>query len=305
MRLICFPLFLVGLTLSATANYSLQIGNVTWAGGPGGYNCFSTTEYPNTVTFTITKTTSGTRTYAVTAGPSATTGNYNRQLRSGANRLNYQLYTTSARNYALKAPVSAQASEVIGGTSNAKVGTVFPLSFVFHVSPNQMVPPGTYTDQVTVSIYRRYNDTAAPRDTRTVTLTVVVVPAAILSLVPTGSGFSGTTSHNLHFENLARNQSLGCDLLVRKNTGCTITFSSFNRGVMKAIPTPTADSIPYDCTVNSILLNLANAAQISLPTGVSPSQDGNRLPINVTIGDPTDAAAGNYQDQIVITLLAQ
>ena len=237
-------LFLLAAGLNvATAQYSLQIGNVTWTGSPGGYNCFSSTEYPNTVNFTLTKTGNGNRSYAVAAGPSTTTGNYNRQLRSGANRLDYQLYTSSARSFALKAPPTATANEVISGSSNAKSGTVLPLDFTFFIPPNQLVLPGIYTDQITVSVYRSYNDTRGPMDTRTITIRAVVISGAILSLVPTGSGFSGNTSQNLNFGTLTQDKSLGCDLLIRKNTSCNITFSSINSGVMKAIPTPTSDQV--------------------------------------------------------------
>ena len=305
MRCFLLGLILFGTMLdAAVAQYSLQIGNVAWVGSPGGYSCFSSAEYPNTVNFTITKTEAGNRRYAVTAGPSATTGTYNRQLRSGVSRLNYQLYTTSARSFVLKAPTSATANEVISGSSNAGVGTAIPLSFTFYIPPNQLVLPGTYTDQITVSIYRSYSDTHAPVNTRTITLTVVVVPAAILSLVPSGSGFSGSTSQNLNFGTLTPGKSLGCDLLVRKNTGCNISFSSLNGGVMRLIPSPTSDAVAYSCTVNGSLLNLATPAQLSLPAGLSPSQEGNRLPIHITIGDPGNAAAGDYQDQITITVVA-
>ena len=305
MRHFIFSLFLLSIVSDAAdAQYSLQIGNVNWTGSPGGYNCFSSTEYPNTVNFTITKTENGKRAYAVTAGPSANTGNYTRQLASGPNRLDYQLYTTSARNFVLKAPTVATAGEVISGSSNAKSGTVFPLSFTLYIPPSQLVLPGTYTDQVSIRIYQSYNDTGVLMDSRTITITAVVIPGAALSLVPTGSGFSASTSQNLNFGNLALGQNQGCDLLVRKNTGCNITFSSLNGGVMKIIPTPTADQVPYACTVNGSLLNLATTAQMNLPSGVSPSQDGNRLPINITIGDPADASAGDYQDQIIITVVA-
>jgi spore coat protein U-like protein len=305
MRRRLLNLFFLGLSLQvARAQYSLQIGNVTWSGSPGGYSCFSSTEYPNTVNFTITKTAPGNRAYAVTAGPSSTTGDYARQLASGADRLNYQLYTTSTRNFVLKAPPAATLNEVIHGSSKDSVGTVIPLAFTLFIPPGQLVLPGSYSDTVSIRIYHNYDDNGAPMDSRTITLTAFVIPAAILSLVPTGSSFSGGTSHNLNFGTLSLGQMLGCDLLIRKNTSCSVTLNSVNNGVMKLIPTPTADEVTYSCTVNGNLLNFATPAQFSLPPGVSPAPDGNRLPINVTIGDPSGAAAGDYQDQIIITLVA-
>ncbi len=304
MRHVLLLLFLLGPAFTAAANYRLQIGNVLWNGSPGGYNCFSSSEYPNTVNFFLTKTKPGNRSYAVTAGPSANTGDYQRQLAAGTDRLNYQLYTSSARSFILKAPPTATPGEVISGGGNDREGTVIPLSFTFNIPPNQLVLPGTYTDQITVSIYDRYNDNGAPFDTRTITFTVVVAAGASLSLVPSGSGFSSHSSQNMNFGSLSQGQNLGCDLLVRKNAGCSLAFSSRNGGVMKMIPTPTADQVPYSCTVSGNPLPLANPAQINLPAGVSPSQDGNRLPVRITIGDLGSAAAGDYQDEITITLVA-
>src|SRR6267142_1343872 len=146
-------LLLLSALSSRAATYSLQISDVTWMGSPGGYDCFTSAAYPNTVNFTITKTANGRKSYAVTAGTSANTGSYTRQLRAGGSRLNYQLYTTSAMNYALKAPPTALANEVLSGSLPGPAGQVIPLSFVFFIPPGQVVPPGTYTDQVTISIY--------------------------------------------------------------------------------------------------------------------------------------------------------
>lgn len=304
MRHPLLVLFLLGPVFHAVADYTLQIGTVVWTGSPGGYNCFSSVEYPNTVNFFLTKTKPGNRSYAVTAGPSANTGTYQRQLASGAERLNYQLYTSSARSFVLKAPPTATAGEVISGLTNDREGTLIPLAFTFNIPPNQIVLPGTYTDQVTVSVYDRYNDTGAPFDTRTISLTVVVTAGATLSLVPSGSGFSESTSQNMNFGSLSAGQNLGCDLLVRKNTGCTLTFSSRNGGVMKMIPKPTEDRVPYSCTVGGNPLQLDKPVQINLPSGVSPSQEGNRLPVRITIGNLGNAEAGDYQDEITINLIA-
>jgi spore coat protein U-like protein len=296
---------LLGLLLTGSfavgQTYSLQIGNVTWVGSPGGYNCFNNTAYPNTVNFTITKLTYGSSTYAVTAGPSANTGNYTRQLASGGNRLNYQLYTSSAMSYVLEAPPTANANQVISGTSTARPGTVMPLSFTFYIPPNQLVAPGTYSDQITMSIYRSYNDNGSPQATATILFSATVASGAILCLVPTGSSFnSGSTSQTLNFGTLAQGQSLSCDLLVLKNTSCTVTFNSANLGVLKMTPA-TSDQIPYTCTVNGTALNLATTATLSLPTGVSTG-NGTRLPINITIGNLGFPAAGNYSDTITVTV---
>ena len=295
-------LLLGAIFCSNAQNYTLQIGNIIWLGGPGGYNPFSTTDYPNTVNFTITKNANGNKSYSVMAGTSATSGSYTRQMASGANRLNYQLYTTSAMTYVLEAPTVATVNEAINGKTNAKAGTVIPLSFLFYVPPGQVVAAGTYTDTVIVGIYNAFNSTS-PMTSKSITITTVVAASAALSIVPTGSAFSTSTSQTLAFGTLATGQALGCDLLIKQNTSATVTFSSANHGVMKAIPTPDADQIPYTFAANGITLNLASTANLLLPTGVSTT--GTRLPINVTIGNISEAGAGNYQDQVTITVTAR
>ena len=293
---------LLGALFSSNAqNFTLQLANITWVGGPGGYNPFSATAYPNTINFTITKNSTGSRSYSVMAGTSATSGNYNRQMASGANRLNYQLYTTSAMTYVLQAPTIATANNDINGTSSAARGTVIPLSFLFYVPPNQVVAAGTYSDTVIVGIYNAYNS-PTPMTSKSITITTVVAASADLSIVPTGSAFSTSTSQTLAFGTLATGQVLGCDLLVKKNTSTTVTFNSANHGVMKAIPTPAADQIPYTFVANGTTLNLASTANLALPTGVNAT--GMRLPISVTIGSLSGVGAGNYQDQVTITVTA-
>ncbi len=294
---------LLGAILGGNAqNYTLQIANLIWVGGPGGYNPFSATAYPNTINFTITKNVSGkSKTYSVMAGTSTTSGSYNRQMASGTSRLNYQLYTDGTMSYPLEAPTTATANNAISGTSSAAVGTVIPLTFTFYVPPGQVVAAGTYSDTVTFGIYTAYN-TANPMTSKSITITTVVAASAALSIVPSGSAFSTSTSQTLAFGTLATGQSLGCDLLVKQDTTATVTFSSANGGVMKAIPTPDSNQIPYTFVANGTTLNLASAANVLLPAGVSTS--GTRVPIRVTIGDISAAAAGNYQDQITVTVTA-
>lgn len=296
----------VSLLDAMAANYTIQIGNVNWSGSAGGYACFSGTAYPNTVNFTITKSAGGRQTYAVTAGPSQNTGNYTRQLRSGGNLLNYALFTTSAMTYQLKAPTTALATEVISGSVAGRNSQVIPLSFVFYIAPGQVVPPGTYTDQITFGVYPAYNSTGAPDVTQTITLSVVVAAGAAISIVPTGSAFNGSAPQlTLDFGALQTGQTKSCDVLIKQNNNCTVNYSSANSGVLKQIPTPTADQVPYTLSSSGLNLNLAQPGSITLPSGVSPQPNGNRYPISITIGTLGNPAAGTYQDQITISVVAQ
>jgi hypothetical protein len=303
-------LIMVSLCLAAMgcagADYSLQISDVTWIGSPGGYDCFSSAAYPNTVDFTITKNATGRKSYAVTAGPSMNTGSYTRRLRSGSMSLDYQIYTTSTMNYIMKAPLAAQPNEVLSGSVPGKGGQVVPLSFVFFIPPGQVVAPGNYTDQVTFSIYDAYNSINAPQVTKIVTLRVAVAASAAMSIVPTGGSFnSSRPQYTLNFGALSTGQRQSCDVLIKQNNNCTVFYSSANRGVLKQVPVPSSDQIPYTCSAAGSLIDLSQPGNIGLPGGISPGSDGARYPIEITIGNIDGASAGNYEDQITLTVQAQ
>ena len=293
-----------GALCAGAQTYTLQIGNISWSGSPGGYNCFSSTAYPNTINFTITHNQSGAATYAVTAGISTSSGSYNRQLASGGYRLNYQLYTTSAITYVLQAPMTATPNNVISGSNSTK-NTVIPLSFTFFVPPGQAVPPGTYTDTVTIGIYSAYNS-LSPMTTQTITISVVVAAAAAVSIVPTGGPFNSANPQlTLNFGTLSVGQIQSCDVLIKQNNNCTVFYSSANNGVLKEIPIPTTDAIPYTCVAGGLTLDLSHPGSVPLPPGLSPAPDGNRYSVTITIGNLSNPSAGTYQDQITLTVQAQ
>lgn len=288
------------------ANYTLQIANVSWSGSAGGYACFSSTAYPNTVNLTITKAVNGRANYAVTAGPSQNTGNYTRQLASGGNTLNYALYTTSAMTYQLKAPTVAIANEVISGSLAGQNSQIVPLSFIFYIPPGQVVPPGTYTDRIVFSVYPAYNSTGTPDTTVTVTFSVVVAAGAAISIVPTGGAFNSSAPQlTMDFGTLQTGAAKSCDVLIQQNNNCTVNYSSANNGVLKQSSPSVTDEIPYTVSASGLSIELTQPNSITLAPGVSPQPNGNRFPVTVTIGTVGNPAAGTYSDQITITVVAQ
>ncbi len=296
--LIIILLFSVNTALlgANSGAYILQLNSISRS-----YNCFSDLAYPNIINFSVTKTRNDSATYAVSAGPSENTGTYNRQMASGANRLNYQLYTSPAMNSVLKAPPEANINEVISGLVVAQAPQTIPLVLTVFIPPSQIVAPGTYTDQVTFGVYTTYNDIGAAQDTRTLTLTVIVSSGVALSIVPAGSGFSSSTHQSLDFGELANGQIKSCDLVLHRNTGCIVTLDSANHGVLKLIPA-TADKIVYTCQCNGALLDLNSSANLNFSSDISTNMNESRMPIAFTIGTVEKASAGKYQDQITITL---
>ena len=188
--------------------------------------------------------------------------------------------------------------------ANRRSDTLY--AFIFYIPPGQVVPPGTYTDRITFSVYPAYNSVGTPYTTVTITFSAVVAAGAVVSIVPTGGSFNSSAPQlTLDFGTLQTGQTKGCDVLIKQNNNCTVNYSSANNGVLKQTPTPTADLIPYTCSASGLNINLTQPGSIALPPGVSPQPDGTRYPLAITIGAVGSPAAGTYQDQITISVVAQ
>ena len=86
---------------------------------------------------------SGTLTFALDGGGS---GDINaRQMRQGANRLNYQIYRTSSRSAVFGTGADAQGKILIGTQTGS-------LTVYGRIPKNQVVPDGAYTDIVNITL---------------------------------------------------------------------------------------------------------------------------------------------------------
>ena len=86
---------------------------------------------------------SGTLTFALDGGGS---GDINaRQMRQGANRLNYQIYRTSSRTAVFGTGADAQGKILIGTQTGS-------LTVYGRIPKNQVVPDGVYTDIVNITL---------------------------------------------------------------------------------------------------------------------------------------------------------
>ena len=86
---------------------------------------------------------SGTLTFALDGGGS---GDINaRQMRQGANRLNYQIYRTSSRSAVFGTGADAQGKILIGTQTGS-------LTVYGRIPKNQVVPDGVYTEIVNITL---------------------------------------------------------------------------------------------------------------------------------------------------------
>ena len=126
----------VAATALAFGNYTPTAGNVV-----------------NTSTISIACT-SGTP-YTMTVGPGSTTGGTitQRLMTNGTQTLQYNLYTSNTYATLLGDGTTSGSSKVTGtGAGLASLATTTVYGQLPDIAANQAVPPGAYTDTVTVSV---------------------------------------------------------------------------------------------------------------------------------------------------------
>jgi spore coat protein U-like protein len=121
------------LSSCALSGGTLSFGDYT-SGQPTDLDVDGTINYVNC---------SGTLTFALDGGGS---GNINaRQMRQGTSRLNYQIYRTASRTAVFGTGADAQGKILIG----TQTGT---LTVYGRIPKSQIVPDGTYTDIVNITL---------------------------------------------------------------------------------------------------------------------------------------------------------
>lgn len=133
----------MGISATVLSACSINANNLAF----GNYNPTSATPTDATSTIDVICTTGTSYTVALNAGTTSGTTVSTRKMASGANRLDYALYSDSAR--------STNWGNTPGtDTPAATVAGVIPSTFTVYgrVAAQQNVPAGSYTDTVTITV---------------------------------------------------------------------------------------------------------------------------------------------------------
>ena len=222
--------------------------------------------------------------------------------------VSYAMYSpaaTLANRLSLTGAPTSQ-SQVLSGNfpSTASRTATITLDFAFVVSPTTLPPPGTYIATINESVYAStYLPSGTVYATKTLTVTVTVGSLYGVSVVPTGSAFSSTsTNQPLNFGLLAPGQSLGADILVRSNVSYSLLLSSSNSSSLVNLADP-ASLIGYTMTSNGGAVPLA-AGSATIASGAAATYSpAVRYDVIATIAPfSTYPSEGSYADTITITL---
>jgi spore coat protein U-like protein len=222
----------------------------------------------------------------------------------GGTVLSYQIFDTVASGVIVKDLDAAPDG------SGLLTGRTFfndsPQNFDVIVYQGQLVPPGVYSDLVTLSVYDSSDGTPTISDQEPLPISVTVAPFVSIAVVDTGGLFDPASDNILlDFGSLALGVQRSLDLLVVANIDYVVTVDSTNQGALALLPPGDGSTVPYTFEVDGIFQNLSSGtAQVLNGSGPTPLA-GNRHTFAFEIGDPTGATSGVYEDNLTITVTAQ
>jgi hypothetical protein len=223
------------------------------------------------------------------------------QAQADGATLNYQVLGESGP---VTQGLAAPPGTLPGGSAVANITVGARQTHTVHsivsVGDGQVVGPGTYTDRLTLGLYRAagtgYTKVAdAP-------LTVTISVNSQMTLAVAGGGRKTT----LNFGDFVDGATRSVNLLAYSNQGFRLVVRSDNAGVMKPIDRVALAEgqwrVPYTIAVNrSGPVDLSRHRAISLGQGAT-AKSGLAIPIDVQIGSTKGQRAGIYRDVITVAI---
>ncbi len=236
------------------------------------------------------------------------TGNansYNRKVFQGSSSMSYTLEKINPSGTLKAFGDHSGSNEFL--SSSIDYNQSINLQGVFKIPVQGGLPnKGLYQDVVNVTAYGYNNDNANQQGmTKQLVINVQVQDFMELSIVPVGAAHDGSsTSAILNFGQLAQNQELAADLIVRANSGYRVKVGSQNNGSFKHATLNTTIPYQFFFAGNTINLNGTNGNPTNaVYNSNSTPASGNRYNMKVRVGAlASNQANGDYTDIITVTI---
>jgi spore coat protein U-like protein len=121
-------------------------------------------------------------------------------------------------------------------------------------------------------------------------------------MVDTGAKFDkNDTAQTLNFGTMTSGKTLGFDIVLKHNDGYKLSLASSNSGKMKRLNG--SQTVSYILKINGSPVSFPGTSSILVATGLGKNPTGGtRLPVSVSLGNLSTAAAGNYRDVVSVTV---
>lgn len=173
------------------------------------------------------------------------------------------------------------------------------LGFRWRVTKGQMVPPGHYSDTVTLRLYEAGTATLLDDAALTFTATVGSVVQANLA----GADVTSPYNYSMDFGTLETGERKSVDVDVTANTDYRVTIESEKGGVLQGPQKHGSTqywTVPYTANFAGATVDLTSGPaqrDFAAPAGGSASHT-----FEVTIGEVSGRRAGTYSDLVTITV---
>lgn len=292
---------------SSTTACDLRLVNVhtvTYRGASArGYDPYSSANGVTMVEFGLSNSSTEGCAYAIGFSTGAS-GSYERRASGPSGSLRYNVYASpSAGAEPLRDVPEATSSTLIEGTIAGKQ-TNKTFRFYVDVPARQNAGPGTYADQLKVSVYTMSSGTpSVPEDSADFAVQIPV-PAVVNVQIQAGGvrvPLAGA-SLSIDFGNLEPHERRHFDLFVQGNTPYRVEVVSQNAGKL-VLDEQARDhnTIPYSLAIDGANRSLTAPAELSFG---SVGQGTRHHQATITIGSFDAVLRGTYSDVLTITVSA-
>ena len=228
---------------------------------------------------------------------------YDRKAWHDQSYIRYQFFNSAQCLSPIKALPEAQTGQdVIPIFLSDTASTPIGFNVYWIVPPGQVVPPGVYTDVVTLTAYEGTIEGSYPvqvLDSLQVKLSITVTETLSYRIQIEGLQ---NDSDKIEFGRLKEGKQKHALIVVYTNVPYRLTLSSQYKGRLKYRAPDVLSFLPYTIDLAAQRLTWLTPATASLSKPAASSSSGDRYPLTCTIGKTTSFFSGLYLDKLSIDL---
>lgn len=233
----------------------------------------------------------------------------NARLARLGSAMNYDLTTNPAAGGAnILAPSIADGSSEQAQAVTVNAGETVDFDFYFDPDAARILSPGTYEGTVTVRFYSSWTPPWSGSDAiftleeeKDLIISATVKESVYLTLTGDVKG-----SNKLDFGTFADGATQNVFFTVRSNKNYDIKLSSFNGGYIRNTRNPSStasvDNVAYTAKIDGSANLVANGSGSLTGQSASTDTGGTAHTMRITLGAPADKHAGDYEDELTITV---
>ena len=227
-----------------------------------------------------------------------------RHMGNGEDKLKYNLFFDENLGAPLFEIPRAQSFQVISGTVEAgKAFQQIPLDYVLAIPQGQLVPSGTYRDQVTIRLYKGKIDEDFEEIESQKVDYIVHYPSLLRLSIGDSTQIDWEQDQlSLHFSELQEKAKRQFTIQVESNTSYALEIQSKNKGNLlpnfSKVEVPSSQRIPYTFQLEEKTIDLSKG-MFKIVESLDKRKSGiNKIIGSILIENFDYKMAGEYQDTI-------